>query len=66
MQPPGLTQGPNRIPSGVAPLSVSVFAGSAVSALVASTGAAVHRLGPQWTEAALRVQRNGWQEDSTE
>lgn len=22
---------------------------------------AVHRLGPQWTEAALRVQRNGWQ-----
>ena len=24
----------------------------------------VHRLGPAWTEAALRVQRNGWQ-DST-
>lgn len=20
----------------------------------------VHRLGPEWTEAALRVQRNGW------
>ena len=25
----------------------------------------VHRLGPAWTEAALRVQRHGWQEDST-
>lgn len=25
----------------------------------------VHRLGPAWTEASLRVQRNGWQEDST-
>ena len=24
---------------------------------------AVHRLGPQWTAAALRVQRNGWQDD---
>ncbi len=24
-----------------------------------------HRLGPKWTEAALCVQRNGWQEDST-
>ena len=23
----------------------------------------VHRLGPEWTEAALRVQRNGWQDD---
>ena len=23
---------------------------------------AVHRLGPQWTAAALRVQRNGWQD----
>jgi hypothetical protein len=21
---------------------------------------AVHRLGPEWTEAALRVQRHGW------
>jgi hypothetical protein len=20
----------------------------------------IHRLGPEWTEAALRVQRNGW------
>ena len=27
---------------------------------------AIYRLGPVWTEAALRVQRNGWQEDSTE
>lgn len=26
---------------------------------------AIYRLGPVWTEAALRVQRNGWQEDST-
>ena len=25
---------------------------------------AAHRLGPTWTEAALRVQRHGWQEDS--
>ena len=25
---------------------------------------AAHRLGPVWTEAALRVQRHGWQEDS--
>ena len=25
----------------------------------------VHRLGLAWTEAALRVQRHGWQEDST-
>ena len=23
---------------------------------------AVHRLGPEWTEAALRVQRDGWTE----
>jgi hypothetical protein len=27
---------------------------------------AVDRLGPLWTQAALRVQRNGWQEDSAE
>lgn len=27
---------------------------------------AIYRLGPLWTEAALRVQRNGWQEDGTE
>ena len=27
---------------------------------------AVDRLGPIWTAAALRVQRNGWQEDSAE
>lgn len=27
---------------------------------------AVDRLGPTWTAAALRVQRNGWQEDGTE
>lgn len=27
---------------------------------------AVDRLGPLWTAAALRVQRNGWQEDSAE
>ncbi|MHB1873135.1 MAG: hypothetical protein ACYCT1_20155 [Steroidobacteraceae bacterium] len=27
---------------------------------------AVDRLGPTWTQAALRVQRNGWQEDSAE
>lgn len=26
----------------------------------------IRRLGPEWTEAALRVQRNGWQEDRTE
>jgi hypothetical protein len=26
---------------------------------------AIDRLGPTWTAAALRVQRNGWQEDST-
>jgi hypothetical protein len=25
----------------------------------------VHRLGPLWTEAALRVQRQGWEEDPT-
>ena len=25
---------------------------------------AVHRLGPAWTEAALRVQRDGWKENS--
>ena len=25
-----------------------------------SMAESVHRLGPQWTEAALRVQRNGW------
>lgn len=24
----------------------------------------VHRLGRQWTEAALYVQRNGWEDDS--
>ncbi|MBW4053114.1 MAG: hypothetical protein HIU85_16960 [Proteobacteria bacterium] len=24
---------------------------------------AVHRLRPQWTAAALHVQRNGWQDD---
>lgn len=24
---------------------------------------AVHRLGPEWTAATLRVQRNGWQDD---
>jgi hypothetical protein len=23
---------------------------------------AIHRLGPEWTEAALRVQRHGWEE----
>jgi hypothetical protein len=23
----------------------------------------IHRLGPQWTEAALRVQRYGWDEE---
>lgn len=27
---------------------------------------AVDRLGPVWTAAALRVQRNGWQEDSAD
>ncbi|MGH2861472.1 MAG: hypothetical protein ACRDLT_08190 [Solirubrobacteraceae bacterium] len=27
---------------------------------------AIDRLGPLWTAAALRVQRNGWQEDSAE
>jgi hypothetical protein len=26
---------------------------------------AVNRLGREWTEAALRIQRNGWQEDQT-
>ena len=31
-----------------------------------SIAESVHRLGPQWTAAALRVQRNGWQEDSAE
>ena len=25
---------------------------------------AIYRLGPIWTEAALRVQRNGWQQNS--
>ena len=25
---------------------------------------AVHRLGPEWTEAALRVQRHGWLDES--
>ncbi|MGA7538839.1 MAG: hypothetical protein WBW93_08730 [Steroidobacteraceae bacterium] len=25
----------------------------------------VHRLGPEWTAAVLRVQRHGWLEDST-
>ncbi len=24
---------------------------------------AVHRLGPEWTLAALRVKRNGWQDE---
>ena len=24
---------------------------------------AVHRLGPQWTQAALRIQRDGWQNE---
>jgi hypothetical protein len=24
---------------------------------------AVNRLGPEWTQAALRVQRNGWQDE---
>ena len=24
---------------------------------------AVHRLGPEWTEAALRIQRHGWLDD---
>jgi hypothetical protein len=24
---------------------------------------AVHRLGEEWTQAALRVQRNGWQDE---
>ncbi|MGH8296737.1 MAG: hypothetical protein ACRETZ_14760 [Steroidobacteraceae bacterium] len=27
---------------------------------------AIDRLGPLWTAAALRVQRNGWQEDSAD
>jgi len=31
-----------------------------------SMAESVYRLGPQWTAAALRVQRNGWQEDSAE
>ena len=31
-----------------------------------SMAESIHRLGPQWTAAALRVQRNGWQEDSAE
>ena len=26
---------------------------------------AVYRLGEEWTEAALRVQRNGWQDSDT-
>ena len=25
-----------------------------------SIAESIHRLGPEWTEAALRVQRNGW------
>jgi hypothetical protein len=25
---------------------------------------AVNRLGPEWTQAALRIQRNGWDEPS--
>jgi hypothetical protein len=25
---------------------------------------AVHRLGPEWTEAALRIQRHGWLDES--
>jgi hypothetical protein len=25
---------------------------------------AVHRLGPEWTEAALRVQRHGWLDEA--
>lgn len=31
-----------------------------------SMAESVHRLGLEWTVAALRVQRNGWQEDSAE
>ena len=31
-----------------------------------SMAESVHRLGAEWTAAALRVQRNGWQEDGTE
>ena len=31
-----------------------------------SMAESVHRLGPEWTAAVLRVQRNGWQEDSAE
>lgn len=30
-----------------------------------SIAESIRRLGPEWTEAALRVQRNGWQEDRT-
>jgi len=25
---------------------------------------AVHRLGPEWTQAALRIQRNGWLDEA--
>jgi hypothetical protein len=25
---------------------------------------AVHRLGPEWTDAALRIQRHGWRDDA--
>ena len=25
---------------------------------------AVHRLGPEWTEAALRIQRHGWLDET--
>jgi hypothetical protein len=25
---------------------------------------AVHRLGPEWTEAALRIQRHGWLDEA--
>ncbi len=28
-----------------------------------STLEAVHRLGPEWTLAALRIQRHGWQDE---
>jgi hypothetical protein len=27
---------------------------------------AIYRLGPLWTEAALRVQRHGWEEDASQ
>jgi hypothetical protein len=31
-----------------------------------SIAESIRRLGPEWTEAALRVQRKGWQEDLAE